>query len=84
MTAADRSRRQQAADHAGREARIEAVTRDLVRMDVPQMIARAQYWRGWCIDNEIENTELVRIRYLLDAVTEHLKDERDADIEGET
>ncbi len=30
MTAADRSRRQQAADHAGREARIEAVTRDLV------------------------------------------------------
>jgi hypothetical protein len=29
MTAADRSIRQQAADHAGREARIEAVTRDL-------------------------------------------------------
>lgn len=29
MTAADRSRRQQAADHAGREARVEAVTRDL-------------------------------------------------------
>lgn len=29
MTAADRSRRQSAADHAGREARIEAVTRDL-------------------------------------------------------
>lgn len=30
MTAADRSIRQQAADHAGREARIEAVTRDLI------------------------------------------------------
>lgn len=30
MTAADRTHRQQAADHAGREARIEAVTRDLV------------------------------------------------------
>lgn len=29
MTAADRSARQQAADHAGRESRIEAVTRDL-------------------------------------------------------
>lgn len=30
MTAADRSRRQSMADHAGREARIEAVTRDLL------------------------------------------------------
>lgn len=30
MTAADRTRRQREADHAGREARIEAVTRDLV------------------------------------------------------
>ena len=29
MTAADRSRRQSTADHAGRQARIEAVTRDL-------------------------------------------------------
>ena len=30
MTAADRTRRQREADHAGREARIEAVTRDLL------------------------------------------------------
>lgn len=30
MTAADRSRRQSTADHAGRPARIEAVTRDLL------------------------------------------------------
>ena len=30
MTAADRTRRQSSADHAGREARIEAVTRDLL------------------------------------------------------
>lgn len=30
MTAADRTRRQSMADHAGREARIEAVTRDLI------------------------------------------------------
>lgn len=30
MTATDRTRRQSAADHAGREARIEAVTRDLI------------------------------------------------------
>lgn len=29
MSAADRTRRQSAADHAGRESRIEAVTRDL-------------------------------------------------------
>lgn len=30
MTATDRTIRQSAADHAGREARIEAVTRDLL------------------------------------------------------
>jgi hypothetical protein len=48
------------------------------RMDLSQMIARAQYWSGWCIDNEIDNSELVRLRYLLNAVVEHLKDERDA------
>lgn len=30
MTATDRSRRQSTADHAGREARIEAVIRDLL------------------------------------------------------
>ena len=30
MTATDRTRRQSTADHAGREARIEAVTRDLI------------------------------------------------------
>lgn len=30
MTATDRSARQSTADHAGREARIEAVTRDLL------------------------------------------------------
>jgi len=30
MTAADRTRRQSTADHAGRPARIEAVTRDLL------------------------------------------------------
>lgn len=30
MTAADRSRRQSTTDHAGRPARIEAVTRDLL------------------------------------------------------
>lgn len=30
VTAADRTRRQSTADHAGRESRIEAVTRDLV------------------------------------------------------
>lgn len=47
------------------------------RMDVPQMIARAQYWTGWCIDNEIEDRDLVRLRYLLQAVTAHLQDERD-------
>lgn len=47
------------------------------RMDVPQMIARASYWRGWCIDHEIEDKELVRLRYLLDAVSLHLYDVRD-------
>lgn len=47
------------------------------RMDVPQMIARASYWRGWCIDNEIDDKELVRLRYLLDAVQLHLYDVRD-------
>ena len=48
------------------------------RMDVPQMIARAQYWTGWCVDNEINDRELTRLRYLLQAVTAHLQDERDA------
>ena len=48
------------------------------RMDVPQMIARAQYWTGWCVDNEINDRELTRLRYLLQAVTAHLLDERDA------
>ena len=48
------------------------------RMDVPQMIARAQYWTGWCVDNEINDRELTSLRYLLQAVTAHLLDERDA------
>ena len=48
------------------------------RMDVPQMIARAQYWTGWCVDNELGDPELTRLRYLLQAVTAHLQDERDA------
>lgn len=47
------------------------------RMDVQQMIARASYWRGWCIDHEIEDAELVRLRYLIDAVLLHLYDVRD-------
>lgn len=48
------------------------------RMDVPQMITRAQYWMGWCVDNEINDRDLTRLRYLLQAVTAHLLDERDA------
>lgn len=48
------------------------------RMDVPQMIARAQYWTGWCVDNEINDRDLTRLRYLLQAVTAHLLHERDA------
>ena len=44
MTAADRTRRQSAADHAGRESRIEAVTRDL--------IADVGYWRLEMNDDE--------------------------------
>ena len=52
------------------------------RMDVPQMIARAQYWTGWCVDNEINDRELTRLRYLLQAVTAHLQDERDATLES--
>lgn len=42
------------------------------RMDVPQLIARASYWRGWCIDHEIDDKALVRLRYLLDALLLHL------------
>lgn len=48
------------------------------RMDIQQMIARSQYWTGWCIDNETETPELVGLRYLLQSVTSHLQDERDA------
>jgi hypothetical protein len=48
-------------------------------MDVPQMIARCQYWTGWCIDNE-DGGELVRLRYLLQAVTAYLQDERDGGV----
>lgn len=55
-------------------------SRDLIeaeRMDVPQMISRVSYWRGWCIDHETEDKELERLRYLLDAVLLHLYDVRD-------
>jgi hypothetical protein len=43
MTATDRSRRQSTTDHAGRPARIEAVTRDL-RADVE-----------YCMEKGLEN-----------------------------
>lgn len=42
------------------------------------MVNQAQYWSGWCIDNEVETPDLVRLRHLLDEVTAYLKDERDS------
>lgn len=44
---------------------------------VQVMYNQAQYWSGWCIDNEVENPDLIRLRRLLDAVTTYLQDERD-------
>lgn len=46
--------------------------------DIERLTARAQWWSGWCIDNEESLPDLVEVRRLLDAVVDHLKNERDA------